>query len=262
MAVPVSPPELWDDQEFYPLHEEDDVPEIPFHRRQVGYLDDALRARFPDWLVTGNVCIYWERGNTRKYRAPDVFVVNEALTEPVHRVYQTWRQPPVLFAAEVGSRSTFRADEGPKQRIYQNLIRATEYLYTDPPRGDLRLWRQGRDGYEAVLPEPNGRLRSPALGLDFGLEGEFLRVYTPEGEPLRTHEESEQQLEGTEQRLEVTEQRLEVTEQRLMEADERATEEARRRSEAEARAAVESARREELERQLAELRARLTSDSA
>jgi hypothetical protein len=34
-----------DDRELYPLHEEDDVPEIPFHRRQVRYLCRGGSAR-------------------------------------------------------------------------------------------------------------------------------------------------------------------------------------------------------------------------
>src|SRR2546427_5582726 len=113
MAIRV-PPLSVDDQDYYPLHEEDDVPETPPHEAAVRYARDAIAARFPDWFVTGNVCIYWERGNTKDYRAPDLFVVKEPLTEPVMRVYQLWKQPPVVFALEVGSRTTFRQDVGPK----------------------------------------------------------------------------------------------------------------------------------------------------
>ncbi len=61
-----------------------------------------------------------------KYRAPDVLLVKEPLSEAVRRVYQTWKQPPVTFVAEIGSTSTFRKDEGPKIAIYPNLIRAEE----------------------------------------------------------------------------------------------------------------------------------------
>ena len=72
-----------DDQEYYPLHEEDDVPETPPHEAAVRYARDGIAASFPDWFVTGNACVYWERGNTKEYRAPDLFVVKEPLTEPV-----------------------------------------------------------------------------------------------------------------------------------------------------------------------------------
>jgi hypothetical protein len=81
-----TPPLSVDDQEYYPLHEEEDVSETPPHRRQTTDLANALEARFPDWFVTSNVCIYWEQGNTRDYRAPDLFVVKEPLAEPVTRV--------------------------------------------------------------------------------------------------------------------------------------------------------------------------------
>src|SRR4051812_19421488 len=108
-----------DDQEFYPLHEEDDVPETVDHESAVRYARNALTVRFPDWCITGNVCVYWERANTNAYRAPDVFVVKEPLAEPVTRVYQLWKQPPIAFVLEVGSRSTFRTDVGPKVELYQ-----------------------------------------------------------------------------------------------------------------------------------------------
>jgi Uma2 family endonuclease len=212
-----------DDQDYYPLHEEDDVPEIPPHEATARYLRDAAAVRFPGWLVTGNVCLYWKRGNTKKYRAPDLLVVKGPLAEEVHRVYLTWQQPRVTFVAEIGSKSTFRKDEGPKVEIYRDLIRAEEYLYADPPRRVLRLWRWLDEEFREVAPEGNGRVRSAALDLEFGFNAAGdLRVYTLEGAVLPTHEESE--------------------------AARQAAEAARQA--AEARAA-------ELERQLAELRARL-----
>jgi len=242
-------------QDYNKQHEDDDVPENPPHEAAVRYARDAIAARFPDWFVTGNVCIYWERGNTKDYRAPDLFVVKEPLTEPVRQVYQLWKQPPVAFALEVGSRTTFRQDVGPKVELYQEKVKAAEYCHIDLDRGRKRFWRLGPSGYEEIAPEPNGRLRSLELALELDLEDDLLRVYTFDGERLRSHEESEQQLEVTEQRLEVTEQRLEATEQQLaeearqrQEAEQQAEAEARRRQEAEERAA-------ELERQIAELRA-------
>ena len=247
MAIRV-PPLSVDDQDYYPLHEEDDLPETPPHEAAVRYARDAIAARFPDWFVTGNVCIYWERGNTKDYRAPDLFVVKEPLTEPVTRIYQLWKQPPVAFALEVGSRTTFRQDVGPKVELYQEKVKAAEYCHIDLDWAQKRLWRLGPDGYQPVAPEANGRLRSLELALELDLEDDLLRVYTFDGERLRSHEESEQQLGVTEQRLEVTEQRLEAEARRRQEAEQQAEAEARRRLEAEERAA-------ELERQIAELRA-------
>jgi Uma2 family endonuclease len=254
MTARLSPTDL-DDRDLYPLHEEDDVTEIPFHERQVRYLRNALSVHFPGWFVTGNVAIYWEPGNTRRYRAPDVFVAREPLPEPDPRVYLTWLDPPVIFVAEIGSRSTQRADEGPKVEIYSRHVRAAEYLYSDPPRGSLRLWRQGPEGYEEVPAEANGRFRSAELQLEFGLEERFLRVYTLEGARLRTHEEAEHEAQEAGRRAAAEARRRAAEARRRQAAEARA-------AQAEERAAEEAARRQELERQLAELRARMPDGSA
>jgi Uma2 family endonuclease len=239
MAAPLSYPAVWDDQDFYPLHEEADVPEIPPHRRWVTYLYDALQARFPAWFVTSNVLIYWEPGNREACRAPDLLVVKAPLAQPVERVYQTWLQPPVAFVAEIGSRSTLKEDEGPKVEVYQDRVRAGEYYYADPPQGVQRLWRMGDErsggGYEEVTAEANGRLRSAELELEFALEEGEVRLYTLTGELLLNHVETDAAWREAEA-------------QRAAAEAERA-EEARRREAAEARVA-------ELERQLAELQDR------
>jgi hypothetical protein len=145
-------------------------------------------------------------------------VVQEPLAEEVHRVYQTWRQPPVTFVAEIGSKSTFRKDEGPKVEIYQDLIRAVEYLYADPPKGVLRLWRLGMAGYTEVAPAANGRLRSERLELEFGLdEAGELRVYTLAGERLLTHEETEAARQAAEAARQAAEARAAELERQLAE---------------------------------------------
>src|SRR6266571_2634002 len=59
------PPLSVDDQDYYPLHEENDLPETPPHEAAARYARDAIAARFPDSFVTGSVCIYWEPGNTK-----------------------------------------------------------------------------------------------------------------------------------------------------------------------------------------------------
>jgi Uma2 family endonuclease len=250
-----------DDQEYYPLHEEDDVPETPPHEAASRYARDALIARFPDWFITGNVCVYWEQGNTRDYRAPDVFVVSEPLTEPVTRVYQLWKQPPITFAIEVGSRTSFRTDVGPKVEIYQDLVKAGEYYHADLDHEVQRLWRLGPAGYEEVPAEPNGRLKSEKLQMEFALEEGILRIYALDGELLLAHEEevqrrteAEVRLEESESRRAVAEEQAAVEAQRRRQAEQEAAAESQRRDEAQRRALAAEARIAELERQLAALR--------
>lgn len=237
-----------DDREWYPLHEEDDVSETETHDLRVDYLCDAFRARFPDWRVFRNVCIYWDRGNITAYRAPDIFVVKDPLPPPELRVYHTWQDPPVLFVAEVGSRSTFWEDEGPKVEVYAQFVKAKEYLYYDPEREMLRLWRLGNEGaYEEAAPGVDGRLWSVELELAFGVEARYLGAYTATGERLRSHRESERDRESAERER--------------REAEARAVEEARRREAAEARAQEEARQRAAAERQREEAQARAVEEA-
>src|SRR3989304_3311978 len=91
----------------YPIHEEDNVPENPTHERIARYLKDALGAYLPDMWVTGDVCMYWEPENMKRYAAPDGLVVDAPPPDPMPSVYLKWSAPPALFVAEVGSKSTF-----------------------------------------------------------------------------------------------------------------------------------------------------------
>jgi Uma2 family endonuclease len=230
--------EPWvNDRSLYPIHEEDDVPEIIRHESEVRNLRDVLAFRFPDRLVTGNVCIYWSPGDFQLYYAPDVFVTEGPPAEPEPRVYHIWQDPPILFAAEVDSRSLTEAQREHNFRICELILCIPELLEFDPEESLLQLWRLGPQGYESVDPEASGRLRSQVLVLEFGLDDEGrLRAYTLDGEPLRIYGEAERGR---------------------AEAEARAAEEARQREAAEARAAEEARQRAELEREVAALRAAL-----
>jgi Uma2 family endonuclease len=248
MSVPLPSPAP-DERDLYPLHEEDDVPEIPLHRRVVIYLEDAVSAYLSDVFVTGNVCIYWEPGNFQRYTAPDLFVVREPLPEPDPRVYLIWRDPPIVFVAEIGSRSTRRIDEGANLPIFSDVLGIPEHLFADVETKEMRLRRLGPEAYEVVAPLPNGRVRSEQLGLEFEMdEGGFVWAYMPDGTRLLTYREE------TEQR-QAAEERASGEARRRRQAETRARAEARQRQAAEARAA-------ELERELAALRARLQDREA
>jgi Uma2 family endonuclease len=244
-----SPPVTELDDAFYPVHEEDDVPESPEHEQQNTYLRPALRAHLRGAFVTGNICICWEPGNTKDYAAPDVLVVPGWQPETRIRVYRLWAFPPIAFVAEIFSVSDTTAIRKRKERRYAEQVGAREYLSYDEERGTLVLRRLGARGYEAVEPLPNGRVRSEQLGLEFGCdETGFLWAYTLEGEKLPNYEELEELAAEEGERRQVAEARA------AEEAREREAERQRRR-EAEARAA-------ELERELAALRARLQDNDA
>ena len=222
-----------DEHDRYPVHEEDSLPETPVHERIARYLRNALGAHLAEKWVTGDVCMYWERGNTQLYAAPDVLVVSGPAPDPVTPVYLRWRDAPPLLVADVGLRSPLVQDEGPKLATYGWHLSVPEYLYYHPDRRELHLYRLTEGVYRDALPDAHGRVRSEVLDVWFGVDdaGE-LRVYTSAGDVLLTHEESEQARREAEQAR-------------------REAEQARR--DAEARAQREAEARADLEQRLAQM---------
>jgi Uma2 family endonuclease len=200
--------ETTDEHELYPVHEEDSVPEKPAHERQVRYLRDALEARLPECWVTGEICMYWEERAFNRYVAPDVLVVGHPAIEEPKDVYLAWTDGPALLVVEIGSKSTFREDEGPKVERYLLDLNVSEYIYYHPHRNarrrSLRMWRlEGEDVVDVPTPG-DGRFHSQALDLDFGLDEDgFLRIYDPGGQVLlgavEEHARAEQERARAEQ---------------------------------------------------------------
>lgn len=242
---------IQDEHDLYPVHEEDTVPEIPAHYRQSRYMSGAVEAERGDLWVAGEICLYWERGKYDRYAAPDVTVVDCPPEAGPRRVYLKWVDPPLLFVAEVGSRSTFREDTGPKLEVFARHLEVPEYLYADPPRGDLRFWRLVDGEYSPVLPDADGRYWSEGLDLGFGFDPlGFLRVYTRDGRIVATHAEEVRERREAERAQAEAERRAEGEARRRVKAE-------RERREAEHRADAEARERAELERRLAEARAEL-----
>jgi hypothetical protein len=208
---------LVDERDSYPIHEEDDQPEIDPHERQVRYARDALQATFPDRYVGGNLCIYWEQGNRRRYIAPDLFVARGLPAVPRPRVYLLWEDPPVSFVLEVISRET-AAMVAKNRGIYRRHLQVAEVLEVNAEQHQVQLWRLGPKGYEAVPPEASGRLRSQELGLEFELdENAFLWIYAPTGDRLLTYEEENQRRTEAEVRARELERELAELRERLQE---------------------------------------------
>lgn len=211
-------PSWIDEPDLYPTHEEDHVPETPQHEALARYLKGALAARLPDRWVTGDVCMYWEKGDFQKYVAPDVLVVDVPTPDPAPSTYLRWSGAEPLIVIEVGSRSTLVEDTGPKVGTYAVLLRVPEYLYFTPGWQSAVLFRLANGGYQAVPADERGWVHSETLGLWFGVdETGWLRVYTPAGERLLSHEEAERARQEAERALQQERQAREDAERRLSE---------------------------------------------
>jgi Uma2 family endonuclease len=237
MSVAQAP--VRDEHDFYPVHEEDNVPIRPDHEIQVTDLLVALRGRFQEYWVIGDVCMYWERGNYQRYRAPDVLVAQGPRHE--HDVFLTWSDGAGLLAIEVGSKSTFRADEGPKVEDYLQKLGVREYLYfwphQDPRKRRVKFWRLVAGAPAEIEPNSEGRWESLTLQITFGVNDEGrLRAYELDGRLIPGPNELQEQV---------------ATERR------RATLETLRAESEHERAEQERQRANELEQELARLREQL-----
>src|SRR5687768_5157644 len=126
------------DRRLFSLHEEEDVVEIPRHRRQVFYIENNLRTLLTDRFVGGNMAVYWVPGQRENpWVGPDLFVAAGMPAEPEPRVYLVNEDGPIRFVGEVASDRTRRAERPKRERIYRTELQIPEYLYIDLDRDQL-----------------------------------------------------------------------------------------------------------------------------
>jgi Uma2 family endonuclease len=143
---------------------------------------DAFYAADPLVYVSGNLLMYYVRGDKRRHLSPDVFLV-KGVRKGLRANYLTWEEgkcPDLVI--ELTSSSTRHEDLNRKYQLYQSTLRVTEYFLFDPrddylePR--LQGFRLRRGRYVPVRPV-RGRLPSGVLGLHLEEHGESLRLYDP-----------------------------------------------------------------------------------
>ena len=110
--------------------------------------------------VSGDLLVYYEQGNPKKFVVPDVFVV-KGLEPKDRRVYKLWveGQPPdVIF--ETTSRKTKKKDTVAKPALYARLG-VKEYFLFDPTQDYLDPPLQGHrlvgDQYVRMEADARGR---------------------------------------------------------------------------------------------------------
>ncbi len=167
----------------YPTSDGRPMAETDWHRDLMVRLIETLKhyyAAEQRVYVSGNLLLFYERGDRRRHVSPDVFVV-KGVPKHDRPNYLTWEEgkgPGVVI--EMTSSSTRGEDVETKFQLYQNTLRVPEYFlfdplgdYLDPP---LRGYRLRRGRYAAIRPA-EGRLPSQVLGLDLERHGRDLRLY-------------------------------------------------------------------------------------
>jgi len=249
----------------YPEGDGKPMAESDLHREIMFYIIHLLQRFFAGKRVyiSGNLLVYYEKGNPRKCVAPDCFVVRELEPQrrPIYKIWEEGKGPEVVF--EVSSKTTQREDFTQKMRLYAQLG-VQEYFIYDPTRDYLNPplagFRLTESGFVPMQPT-TGRHRtdgapryvSQVLGLQLALDDEnrlqFFQLTT--GERLLTDDEARQQAELSQRQAELSQRQAESARQQ---AEKLAIQAVTRASDAESRAAEMAAENARLRAELAQLR--------
>jgi Uma2 family endonuclease len=168
-----------------------------------------------DVFVAGDLLWYPVEGRPDIRRAPDALVVF-GRPKGYRGSYRQWDEdgiaPQVVF--EVLSPGNTLTDMLEKLGFYERYGVEEYYIY-DPDAPDLAGLL--REGDKLHVHSPMDGWTSPRLGIRFDTSGEELRMFRPDGEPFRSHQELEQRATQAEQRATQAEQRAAQLEARLRE---------------------------------------------
>ncbi|MBX9583947.1 MAG: Uma2 family endonuclease [Gemmataceae bacterium] len=170
----------------YPSSDGKPMAESDLHRHQMARAIETIQGWFADRTdvyVTGNLLVYFEEGNPRRCRAPDLMVVLGAPKgdRDVYKVWEEGRFPD--FVLEITSRSTKGEDTDEKFRVYRDEWRVREYFLFDPLEEyldpSLRGYRLVGGEYQPIVPH-RGQVASEVLGLRLDREGMRLVFRNPD----------------------------------------------------------------------------------
>ena len=187
----------------YPTSDGRPMAETDWHRDLMTTLIAILKmwyAKVRRVYVSGNLLLYYVRGNKRKHVSPDVFVVR-GVSKQKRLYYLLWEEgksPEMII--ELTSKSTRKEDLDTKFTLYQDILKVQEYFlfdpfaeYLNPPLRGYRL----KDGKYFPIEPVAGRLPSEVVNLHLERDGMMLRFYDPStGKWLLTPEENLAQAES------------------------------------------------------------------
>ena len=179
----------------YPESDGKPMGETDEHRDQMVRHIELLRHYYLGQrvYVSGDLLVYYEQGNPKRFVVPDAFVV-KGIDPKKRRIYKIWvegKAPDVII--ETTSRKTRRKDTTEKPVLYAQLG-VKEFFMFDPEQDYLDPALQGRrlanGSYEPIKPDETGSLVSEELGLKLRLEEGVVELYRLDtGERLLTAEE-------------------------------------------------------------------------
>jgi Uma2 family endonuclease len=203
---------------YYPESDGQPIAENTRQFRWIVMIKENLETLFQDRddvFVAGDLLWYPVEGRPDIRRAPDALVVF-GRPKGYRGSYRQWDEdgiaPQVVF--EVLSPGNTLTDMLEKLGFYERYGVEEYYIY-DPDAPDLAGLL--REGDKLHVHSPMDGWTSPRLGIRFDTSGEELRMFRPDGEPFRSHQELEQRATQAEQRATQAEQRAAQLEARLRE---------------------------------------------
>lgn len=187
----------------YPETDGKPMGETDEHRDEMVRHIELLRHHYRDQqvYVSGNLLVYYEQGNPKKFVVPDAMIV-KGVDPRKRRIFKTWiegKGPDAII--ETTSRKTRRKDVDGKPPIYAQ-IGVKEYFLFDPDQEYLDPPVQGHrltgSAYAPIAADKTGALVSEELGLRLRAENGLLQFFDlATGERLLTAEErSVREFEG------------------------------------------------------------------
>jgi Uma2 family endonuclease len=168
----------------YPESDGEPLAETEVHILAIVEFIATLRFHFRsrrDVYVIGNMFLYYEEGNPKARKAPDLMVVKGVDTSQPRRIFKVWEEKAVpCVIVEFTSKDTCDEDLGPKMNVYARLGVREYFLfdplheYLDQPFEGYRL--RGRKYVRMESASAVG-LVSEELGLRLVPEEGLLRLY-------------------------------------------------------------------------------------
>ena len=180
--IPYAPTE---ESDIYPETDGEPMAATDLHRDQLIWTLQTLETHFtehPEVYISGDILMYYQKGQPRRVVAPDVLVVF-GIGQGHRRTYKVWEEGKTPdFVMEFSSEHTYGNDLSGKRELYAALdiqdyfLYDAEGLYLPSPLMGFHLV----DGiYRDVPVDIDGGLRSPVLGLTFHVRDEGLGIYDP-----------------------------------------------------------------------------------
>lgn len=189
---------------IYPESDGKLIAETDLHTDEIIRMRQMLKAHFAknfDVYISGNILIYYIKGNMRRSVSPDL-LVSFGIGKRQRRTYRIWEEgKPPDFVVEFSSKKTFKNDLEYKMGLYAR-IGISEYFLYDAERcylpSPLMAFRLIDGEYVEIQQGPDGGFFSETLGLAFHLLDDSVDIYDPDTEKwlLPAEERIEQEADA------------------------------------------------------------------